>query len=106
MAEDLLAATRALGHATFALAGHDRGGRVGYRMALDYPDAVTRLAVLDIVPTGEIWRRVRGRDLRQLTRLDTSACALPHQARVIPLLPCLLALRSLRPVLASQSAGI
>ena len=57
MAEDLLAAMRALGHATFALAGHDRGGRVGYRMALDHPDAVTRLAVLDIVPTGEIWSR-------------------------------------------------
>ena len=41
----------------FAVAGHDRGGRVAYRMALDHPDAVTRLAVLDIVPTGEIWAR-------------------------------------------------
>ncbi len=57
IAEDLLAAMRALGHPTFGLAGHYRGGRVGYRMALDHPDAVTRLAVLDIVPTGEIWSR-------------------------------------------------
>ena len=37
--------------------GHDRGGRVAYRMALDHPAAVERLAVLDIVPTGEIWSR-------------------------------------------------
>ena len=47
----------ALGHPTFAVAGHDRGGRVAYRMALDHPGVVTRLAVLDIVPTGEIWAR-------------------------------------------------
>ena len=45
-----------LGHERFAVAGHDRGGRVAYRMALDHPETVTRLAVLDIVPTGEIWR--------------------------------------------------
>jgi haloacetate dehalogenase len=54
---DLVAAMAALGHRAFAVAGHDRGGRVAYRMALDHPQAVTRLAVLDIVPTGEIWRR-------------------------------------------------
>jgi haloacetate dehalogenase len=57
LARDLVAAMAALGHRAFAVAGHDRGGRVAYRMALDHPDAVTRLAVLDIVPTGEIWRR-------------------------------------------------
>ncbi len=57
LARDLLAAMRELGHTTFALAGHDRGGRVGYRMALDHPASVSRLAVLDIVPTGEIWSR-------------------------------------------------
>jgi haloacetate dehalogenase len=56
-ADDLLAAMRELGHEAFALAGHDRGGRVGYRMALDHPEVITRLAVLDIVPTGEIWSR-------------------------------------------------
>ncbi|HEY2770629.1 MAG TPA: alpha/beta hydrolase [Solirubrobacteraceae bacterium] len=61
MAGDLAAAMGELGHARFAVAGHDRGGRVGYRMALDHPDAVTRLAVLDIVPTGEIWARADAR---------------------------------------------
>lgn len=57
LAGDLLAAMSELGHATFAVAGHDRGGRVAYRMALDHPGSVSRLAVLDIVPTGEIWLR-------------------------------------------------
>src|ERR1700751_6054334 len=57
LATDLRAAMSELGHSTFAVAGHDRGGRVAYRMALDHPAAVSRLAVLDIVPTGEIWRR-------------------------------------------------
>jgi haloacetate dehalogenase len=57
LATDLLAAMSELGHTTFAIAGHDRGGRVAYRMALDHPAAVSGLAVLDIVPTGEIWRR-------------------------------------------------
>jgi len=57
LAVDLVEAMAALGHETFAVAGHDRGGRVAYRMALDHPDSVQRLAVLDIVPTGEVWRR-------------------------------------------------
>jgi len=61
LAEDLVVAMAGLGHDTFAVAGHDRGGRVAYRMALDSPAAVTRLAVLDIVPTGEIWRRADDR---------------------------------------------
>jgi haloacetate dehalogenase len=61
LAQDLVAAMAALGHDAFALAGHDRGGRVAYRLALDHPGAVTRLAVLDIVPTGEIWRRADAR---------------------------------------------
>jgi haloacetate dehalogenase len=56
MAEDLVALMRELGHARFAVVGHDRGARVGYRMALDRPDAVAALAVLDIVPTYDMWR--------------------------------------------------
>jgi haloacetate dehalogenase len=51
MAWDQVLVMRELGFPQFAVAGHDRGGRVGHRMALDYPQAVTRLAVLDIVPT-------------------------------------------------------
>jgi haloacetate dehalogenase len=57
LAADLVAAMAGLGYPAFAVAGHDRGGRVAYRMALDHPGVVTRLAVLDIVPTGEIWAR-------------------------------------------------
>jgi len=55
MAADLVALMASLGHAAFAVAGHDRGARVAYRMALDHPAAVTRLAVLDIVPTKAVY---------------------------------------------------
>ena len=51
MAEDNLEVMRQLGFARFAVAGHDRGARVAFRLALDHPEAVTRLAALDIVPT-------------------------------------------------------
>ena len=57
MALDQVEAMATLGFDRFAVAGHDRGGRVAYRMALDHPDRVERLAVLDIVPTGEVWAR-------------------------------------------------
>jgi haloacetate dehalogenase len=57
MALDQVEAMAALGFDRFAVAGHDRGGRVAYRMALDHPDRVERLATLDIVPTGEVWLR-------------------------------------------------
>ena len=57
MALDQVAVMRQLGHERFFVAGHDRGGRVAYRMALDHPDRVLRLAVLDIIPTWEAFRR-------------------------------------------------
>lgn len=57
MARDLHELMQALGHPHYALVGHDRGGRVGHRQALDYPDAVTRLCVLDIVPTHTVFAR-------------------------------------------------
>lgn len=55
MAADAVALMRALGHDRFALVGHDRGARVAYRLALDHPDSVSRLAVLDIVTTLDAW---------------------------------------------------
>ena len=55
MAEDMIALMRALGHERFAVVGHDRGARVAYRMALDHPEAVGCLAVLDIVSTYDMW---------------------------------------------------
>jgi haloacetate dehalogenase len=58
MAEDQVEVMRALGFDSFAVVGHDRGARVGHRMALDHPDRVTKLAVLDIIPTREVFARV------------------------------------------------
>jgi haloacetate dehalogenase len=57
MARDQVAVMGHFGFEQFCVAGHDRGGRVGYRMALDHPERVEKLAVLDIVPTGEMYRR-------------------------------------------------
>ena len=53
MAADVVAVMDALGHDRFAVVGHDRGGRVAYRAALDHPTRVARLCTLDIVPTIE-----------------------------------------------------
>jgi haloacetate dehalogenase len=53
MALDMVEVMAQLGHDRFLLAGHDRGGRVAYRLTLDHPDAVERLVTLDIVPTLE-----------------------------------------------------
>jgi haloacetate dehalogenase len=61
MARDLIVAMERLGHRRFAVAGHDRGGRVAYRLALDHPDRVERLAVLDILPTEAMWARADDR---------------------------------------------
>ena len=55
MGEDVLALMRGLGHERFMLAGHDRGARVGYRLALDHPQAVESLALLDILTTLDTW---------------------------------------------------
>ncbi|GAB3428713.1 alpha/beta fold hydrolase [Flindersiella endophytica] len=56
LARDQLHVMRTLGFDRFGVAGHDRGARCAYRMALDHSDAVTRLAVLDIVPTWDAFR--------------------------------------------------
>jgi haloacetate dehalogenase len=57
MAGDCLALMRGLGHDHFAVAGHDRGSYVAFRLAMDHPDAVSHLAVLDSVPIGEALAR-------------------------------------------------
>lgn len=53
--EDIVAVMQALGHLRFAVVGHDRGARIGYRLALDHPGRVERLALLDIMPTISMW---------------------------------------------------
>jgi haloacetate dehalogenase len=58
MARTIVEAMEQLGHVHFALAGHDRGGRVAYRLALDHPGRLSRLAVLDILPTYNYWERM------------------------------------------------
>jgi haloacetate dehalogenase len=57
LARDQVEVMNALGFATFAVAGHDRGARCAYRLALDAPEAVTHLAVLDVIPTADAFDR-------------------------------------------------
>lgn len=58
MAQDVLQLMHSLGHERFKVCGHDRGARVTYRLALDHPEAVSRAAVLDILPTHDYWARM------------------------------------------------
>ncbi|RDV04933.1 alpha/beta fold hydrolase [Undibacter mobilis] len=55
MARGMVELMQTLGHERFCLSGHDRGGRVAYRLTLDHPAVVDRLATLDIMPTAEMW---------------------------------------------------
>jgi haloacetate dehalogenase len=61
MARDMMTVMERLGFRRFSVAGHDRGGRVAYRLALDHPDRIERIAVLDIVPTEAAWERADAR---------------------------------------------
>jgi len=58
MAAVMIEVMEALGFVRFRLAGHDRGGRVAYRLALDHPGRVEKLALLDILPTYDYWQRM------------------------------------------------
>ncbi|MBF9234914.1 alpha/beta hydrolase [Microvirga alba] len=59
MGRDVVRVMEALGAVRFAIAGHDRGARVGYRLALDEPGRVERLALLDILPTFYVWAQMK-----------------------------------------------
>jgi len=61
MAETMAALMRQLGHERFAVAGHDRGGRVAYRLAFDRPERIAALVAVDIVPTAEVWAAMDAR---------------------------------------------
>jgi haloacetate dehalogenase len=76
MAQDCVALMARLGFDRFDVAGHDRGGRVAYRMALDSPEAVRRMTVLDVIPTGEVWARAD--DRFALGYWHWAFLALPH----------------------------
>jgi len=58
MARDIVALADHFGLQRFALAGHDRGARVGYRLVLDHPGRVTRFCALDIIPTLDVWEQM------------------------------------------------
>lgn len=60
LAEHMIALMNSFGHDTFAVVGHDRGGLVAFRAALDHPDVVTHLGVLDILPTVDNWTALQG----------------------------------------------
>ena len=55
MANELVEVMTKLGFPRFSVVGHDRGGRVSYRLALDHPEKVNRLAVFDVIPISEAW---------------------------------------------------
>jgi haloacetate dehalogenase len=61
MARDMVAVMEQLGFDRFAVVGHDRGGRVAYRLALDHPKRFERLVVLDVLPTETVWARADAR---------------------------------------------
>src|SRR5205807_6193142 len=76
MANAMIEVMESLGHVRFRVAGHDRGGRVAYRLALDHPGRLDQLAVLDIVPTWTMWHRM---DARLATRAwHWMFLSLPH----------------------------
>lgn len=56
MADDAHAVMTSLGHRRFDVVGHDRGARVTHRLALDHPDSVASVTLLDILPTLDVWR--------------------------------------------------
>jgi haloacetate dehalogenase len=58
MALDQIEVMKHFGYTSFPVVGHDRGGRVAHRLALDHPNAVTRVAVVDIVPTHYLYTHV------------------------------------------------
>ena len=66
MAADQVGLMRALGYDRFRLVGHDRGARVSRRLAKDHPEAIERLAILDIVPTAHVYANVTRESARNL----------------------------------------
>jgi haloacetate dehalogenase len=87
MAQDMVTVMERLGFPRFSVAGHDRGGRVAYRMALDHPDRVDRLAVLDILPTETVWDRADARFALGYWPWSLLAQAEPLPERILTAVP-------------------
>ena len=78
MAKDIVALADHFGFDRFALAGHDRGGRVGYRLVLDHPGRVSKYCAVDIIPTLDVWEQMN-------TKAMVSAFHWPFLAATSPL---------------------
>jgi haloacetate dehalogenase len=83
MGADLVRVMETLGHIRFGVIGHDRGGRVGYRLALDHPGRVERLAVLDISPTVSMWDTMDAKKALQVYHWAFLAQPSPMPERLI-----------------------
>ncbi|MBF6176602.1 alpha/beta fold hydrolase [Nocardia blacklockiae] len=60
MATDIIELMRSWGHRRFALVGHDRGGLVAFRAGLDHPEAISHVAILDVLPAADMWATLHG----------------------------------------------
>ncbi|WP_341988555.1 alpha/beta hydrolase [Azorhizobium sp. AG788] len=76
MGEAMVRVMEHLGHAHFAVAAHDRGARVGYRIGLDHPGRLDKLAVFDILPTSAMWHHMDR--ARAMTAYHWMFLAQPH----------------------------
>lgn len=83
MAKDVLRVISELGHTRFALVGHDRGARVAYRLALDHPGRLSKLALLDIIPTISMWERMDAKRAMQVYHWSFLAQAAPMPETLI-----------------------
>jgi haloacetate dehalogenase len=87
MALDMVVVMEKLGFSSFYVAGHDRGGRIAYRLALDHPGRVERLAVLDVLPTSTVWERADARFALAYWPWSLLAQAEPFPERLIEAAP-------------------
>jgi pimeloyl-ACP methyl ester carboxylesterase len=86
MAVDMAKVMAALGFSEFAVAGHDRGGRVAYCLALDHPERVTRVAVLDVLPTELAWKHADANfTLGYWPWSRSNTCGIPASVRRAPM---------------------
>jgi len=102
MAADMLAAMRQLGHERFAVLAHDRGARVAHRLAADHPQAVRRLALLDIAPTLAMYEQTDERFARAYWHWFFLIQRQPLPERLLEADPA----AYLRDVMGGRSAGL
>jgi haloacetate dehalogenase len=81
MAGDIAQMMSSLGHQAFSVTGHDRSGRVAYRMAFDFPERVSRLALMDIIPTPEAIERINAQSAYRSRIPVNDACSLHSAVR-------------------------